>query len=93
LAHEVADADGNWAGQFGVRFGFGLKVAGAERFVFVPCAVIAAMSGLVAAGSGRYVRRRRQRERTGRCLFCGYDLRATPGRCPECGVEPEARAG
>jgi hypothetical protein len=42
--------------------------------------------GLVAWWSVARLRRLRRVERNGFCRVCGYDLRATPERCPECGA-------
>ena len=52
------------------------------------CAALAILPAVWVYGAYR----RHRRRLIGRCIACGYDLRATPDRCPECGKPADVRS-
>jgi hypothetical protein len=75
------------------RLGFGYHVANYGRGyvatnhdLWFPAWSVALIFAVLPAVRIIRGRRRRRRSKENRCLNCGYDLRATPDRCPECGT-------
>jgi hypothetical protein len=72
--------------------GFGYRTTGVRKqmlIVHVPYWSVGVILALLPAVWT--IRRRARKHRNGRCSVCGYDLRATPERCPECGAVPTAQ--
>jgi hypothetical protein len=78
--------------------GFQFNVLGVAKFqarpgttildlFYFPCWLALALTAVLPVRRHLLARRR---DRVGHCVNCGYDLRATPDRCPECGTMPQA---
>ena len=83
-ADPPVDAPHEWMG-----FGIGIAASGEGRaHVPAPAAIITllAASGL----AWKLSRRMRRQLFVGHCTQCGYDLRASTERCPECGTTTAA---
>jgi hypothetical protein len=82
---------------FGFAWGGDSHVHGSphefEWFVSIPdwfLAIVFAAMPIYWLGTRVAVRRRRYRIAHNLCVNCGYDVRASPQRCPECGTIVEA---
>jgi hypothetical protein len=75
---------------FGFAHGEIVRADLVSRNVLIPHWSLFAVTAPLPVVAVLLRRRRRRRElvAAGRCHACGYDLRATPDRCPECGAVP-----
>jgi len=60
---------------------------GSDMQLVLPMWPITTLALIIVTVSFSVAFRQRKRKKLGLCLKCGYDLRASKDRCPECGTE------
>jgi hypothetical protein len=78
--------------QGGRRLGFGYFRSDSPRahYLLAPIWVSWALASLLPLGALLKAAKRKWRITSNLCVNCGYDLRATTDRCPECGTIPRS---
>jgi hypothetical protein len=79
----------------GIGYGHGANGAGAYSVVVLPIwlLIATAIASLGLIYRANRLRTMLRHQQSGRCARCGYDMRATPNRCPECDtIPPKAKA-
>jgi len=87
---EVFHSRGTWFNRFGFTLEYARNNLYESRFFACPYWSILLPTALLPCARlvGWRRRARRLRMRPNLCRHCGYDVRATPDRCPECGAIP-----
>ena len=85
---DIVERSGEGVGWGGFAYRTTRPSTSGYHAVIVPCWFIVVVIVLLPTPelARRLARGRRLRQK--RCATCGYDLRASPDRCPECGVIP-----
>jgi hypothetical protein len=83
---------GSWYGRLGFGYDPNARLdntGGRMVRVYFPFWALTLVSLIAPTMAAIGYCRSRRRRRQGMCPRCGYDLRATPERCPECGAVPK----
>jgi hypothetical protein len=64
-----------------------------HRLIVVPYRWLTLLFAILPAMTALPMIRRRRRFGIGKCIHCGYDLRASPEQCPECGAATSSATG